>query len=198
MKLGEILKSIDLRRPNAFPEETKICFINSIIRQWGHIIGKSQEEEFVAEEGVFRYPLPEGVEGDGIKAVEAGGERLEPIRYDEEMRDGTYKLEPAGFIILNGVAAGKKVKIIYNECKEFKGFDGDDYLEADCGVYDSFADILVYGALYQLADADEDINAAANYKERMSELISFARQGRYLKHGKYPVVRGKSGKWQRF
>lgn len=197
MKLGEILKSIDARRPNALEEDTKICFINSTIRQYGKIIGKGAVYEFETEEGKNLYKLPDGEEGDGIVAVFIGEAEAECLEIGEEARDNSYIIMPAGFIRLSGTGA-KQVKIIHNACVPFETFDGDDYLEADCGAYDSFADVLVYGALYQMAESEEDLNAATNYKEQMMEILKRAQQGRYLKRGRYPKVKARGGKWHRF
>jgi hypothetical protein len=192
MKLGRILKSIDIRRPNSFEEDCKIEFINSVIRQWGHIIGKVQRYEFITEGGKEVYPLPDGAEGDSIKAVYIGGVRAEAEKYESEVLSGRWQIEGEGYMRLCE-EGGKRVEVFYCDCKEFEGFK-EGYLESDCGVRDSYADILVYGALYQMAECEEDINAAANFKERMDELLRRAMQGRYLKDGKYPTVREVRGR----
>lgn len=197
MKLAEILKTVDAKRPNEFNEEVKICFINSIIRQFGKIIGKSAVYEFEAEEGVCKYPLPKGEEGDGVKAVFVDDERYNAADIDEGCGEGEYIIMPAGYISIKA-PAGKTVKIIHNACKPFEDFEnGGEYLKEDCGAYDSYADILVYGVLYQMAECEEDINAAQNYKEQMNEMLKAAKQSRYLKRGRYPVVKETGRKWNR-
>lgn len=197
MKLKELLKSIDARRPSALDEETKILFINSIIKRHGAIIGKNAVCEVELEDGVKDYHLPEGAEGDSIKAVMIDDERLMPVRYANVL-EGQYAMERDGYITICG-KEGQRCKIHYNACKPFDIYDDKgEYLEQECEAYESLCDIIVYGALYQICEAEEDIGAAANFKRRMDEALIKCRQSIYGKRGSYPKVRGVEGKWHRF
>ena len=63
------------------------------------------------------------------------------------------------------------------------------YDEQTASVRAEDADMLVYGALVQIANAREDIDLANNYKVEYNSLKNHALQRKYKKRGKYPVTR---------
>lgn len=202
MRLKDLIDEIDRMRPTALGNNEKLEYINAGIRRFGAEIGKSDMQSFETLKGMSLYPLPEGILPEFIKAVVVDGKLCKAVLYEEDMGDNSFMLEPYGFILLSGKKGGRSVEILYNSCNVFEGFSEEsgsekDFLEQDCGVHDSYAQILVFYALCLISEAEEDIKAAANYKAHCDEILRHARQDRYEKRGKYPTVKG-AWKWQRF
>lgn len=94
--------------------------------------------------------------------------------------------------------AVNEMSINYNLGNTFSNFSftveikdsAQSYYDAQTAcVRDEDADLLIYGALVQIANAREDIDLANNYKIEYNALKNQALQRKYMKRGKYPVTR---------
>jgi hypothetical protein len=57
------------------------------------------------------------------------------------------------------------------------------------GVDDEYVNAVIYGALAEYNEVNEEIEAANNYRNKADEIVARAMQGRYSKSGKYPVTK---------
>ena len=194
MTLKNILKEIDVRMPSETEEDTVLMYINSALRMYGRHIGKRNMESFDGVAGINIYPLPSGVKEECIKSVTVNGIEREAKRYDERISDLSYSLEPTGYIMFYGkMCGGEKIKILHDSWQEAKYRDemeSDEEFEAqDLGVDNEYIGAVIFGALAEKSEVDEEIEAANNFRNKADEVVARATQGRYSKRGKYPKTR---------
>lgn len=216
MKLHEMIETIKKRRPTAFSDGDITDFLNTSVRRFGRFVGTADIYSFPTAEGAALYPLPTYIGGENIKRVTVGGVMYEPALYDENMGDKTYAIEPGGYLLINPAPKGiKEAEVLFNGCAEFASLEevtelspdktADEirniWREQDCGCADEYTDVIIYGALSDMAEAEEDIGAAANFTERVHEVLKHAKQSIYSRRGKYPAVKqagGRAMKWTHY
>jgi hypothetical protein len=194
MKLTDILKEIDTRLPNTLPAEVIIGFLNHTVRAIYIYCGETRTYETNAAKEVL---LPEYIKGDLIKSVYAGDEAYLNLKKAPGGRS-TYTVNDENILILNPKADGA-LTISYTPYSLFKTLsevlseDTEDdkvklYEDQTGGICDAFSELLVLGALYRAAEAEEDVTLSNNFRASYEELKRQAMGQRYQK-GCYPITK---------
>lgn len=197
MKLIDILKELEIRSGADVSEDQWIIFINSALRTYGRYIGRLQYQDIAGMfviDGVIDFSGGQSrrLAEEAIKSVWANGVQLEPVRFDEPEREGTYLILAEDKIKVNVDTwedGGIWHYTVVPANTRDKSNSDDEYNGQDLGVDDEYINAVIYGALAEYGEVAEDIEMANNYRSKALDVVSRAMQGRYQKLGKYPTTR---------
>lgn len=194
MKLIDILKEIDIRLPNTLSAEDKIGFLNHAIRDIYKYCGETFTYKAEADKEV---KLPKHITYGLIKSVFVNDEQY----FDAKKTRGgksKFTVNDENNLVLDPAAHGVlSVKYTaYNLFRPLSDVLSDDsigdktkfYEEQTGGIDDQFSELLVLGALYRTAAAEEDITQSNNFKGQYDELKRQA-MGQRFKKGFYPITK---------
>lgn len=193
MKICDYIREIDLRMPNSFTDDEKISFLNHTLREMYKICSKELEHKAAADDEIL---LPEGIDGDSIRAVFVGeSEYFE--RGKVRRAKGEYEISERRMHLLPPAKSEAVIKytplVLFKTIGEITA-DGNieeknkAYENQNGNIPDKYAEILILGAVYKAALAAEDTALAASYKMWYEERRLRIMLDRYKK-GTYPVTK---------
>jgi hypothetical protein len=187
----DIIKELNLRSGADVDDDVWVMYINSAIRVYGRYIGRLERLGIpFVENGVLDYnENGKRVNGESIKSVWIDGVQLQPIRFDEPEREGTYCIEPGDKVRINAGEWEQGELWHYSVIPAKTRDDIKDFDNQDMNVDDEYINAVIYGALAEYNEVNEEIEAANNYRNKADEIVARAMQGRYSKNGKYPVTK---------
>lgn len=193
MRLIDIIKELNLRSGADIDEDVWVMYINSALRTFGRYIGRMTEATIFKgmEDNSGWIHLPEAIKSESIVNVDADGKRLVPAEIGEN-RDGTYATYlPEGIRINAGDwETGHIYHTSVKKCDGRDAFDREgDFEGQDMNIDEEYVNAVIFGALAEYNEVNEEIEAANNYRNKADEIVARAMQGRYIKRGKYPVTK---------
>ncbi len=196
MILGEILDDVKIRMPNAFEDDSLVCWLGNALRELYKVLAMREGFTFTAMGGQTIYPLPADIRCDLISAVVVGGKELTARRIGDEGFPGVWFKAAEGYIGLSPAPRrGEKITIWYHARpkpllteKEAENA-GISFREQEIRLDPDYEEMLKIALCMMIAEAREDVALANNYKVSYNMLLARARQERYEKDGKYPVTK---------
>ncbi len=196
MNLSRMLTDISERLPNAFDESVLVSWINAACQSLYKVLAPRDAMHFIAPPGQTLIPLPADIRGDSLAAVVVGGKERPCRRIGEEARGEFWFYAAEGFLGLYPVPpSGTPVTLLYFAkpapllTREEAGKAGVDFSTQSVPLDTDFTELVTLGVLITMAEAQEDVALANNFKASYNQLLARARQERYEKDGKYPTIR---------
>ncbi len=196
MTVGEILKDIRVRMPNAFTDEELAVWLDTAVRELYKVLSKREGYTFSARGGEKLLPIPSDIRPDGISAVLVNGRKRVAKRVGDAVTNGMWYHALDGFLgLYPPPGKGAEITIWYFArpekilLPEEAEKEGVDFAAQEIALDEDFIELLKCALLSTVAEAREDVALSNNYKLNYNMLLARARQERYEKDGKYPTTK---------
>lgn len=196
MTVGEILKDIRVRMPNAFTDGELTVWLDTAVRELYKVLAKREGYTFSARGGEKLMPLPSDIRPDLISAVLVNGKKRAARRIGDAVMHGMWYRAMDGFLgLYPPPEKDAEITIWYFarpeklRTPEEAEKEGIEFSAQEIGLDEDFIELLKCALLVTVAEAREDVALANNYKLNYNMLLARARQERYEKDGKYPTTK---------
>ncbi len=196
MTVGEILKDVRTRMPNAFTDAELLVWLDTAVRELYKVLALREGYTFSARGGEKLLPLPGDIRPDLISAVLVNGKKREAGRIGDAARRGMWYRAMEGFIGLCPPPPHdaeitvwyflRPARLLSPEEAEREGVD---FAAQEIRLDEDYIELIKCALLCTVAEAREDVALANNYKLNYNLLLARARQERYEKDGKYPTTK---------
>lgn len=197
----QLLDDINLRYKNSLTTAQKIYWMNRVQKE---IFQEAPHEAppyyFTTVDRQSFYPLPSDCDPDDIIKVtietKPGSNEYDPLTYKEFSSDEIVSAQDKFYttydrnIYINPQptteTAGRKVYIYYNKKPAELS---ETNLSASPDLQEAYQDLLVYGTIISIAEANEDVAMVNNYVGKYNALLRKLQLEKLHKMPKYPSTK---------
>ena len=189
----QIINDIDVRMPNGVSLDSKIEWLNEALKATYHAIGEDNIAETLTVSGQPFYYLydtlnnVDRIEYRQITAVTVNGQEYKPAFMHDQLSGYRYYKVDRDYFGIYPIPTQSDLKILIyykHRPEEIKV----DNLNAIPMVDEDYYELIKYGVMYRIAEAEQDIPSRNNYSNQYNEMLKNAERDMNDNFSTYPQV----------